>query len=486
VARAKSNPAPDQPSLEQLLFPMQPPMHPEQDSPAAAPAPPRIWTVKSLVSALTRHVEQQFSEVRVEGEISNWKPSPSGHIYFTLKDGDAQISAVLFRSRAQLLRFRPADGLQVLARGRISVYESRGQMQLVADSLEPVGDGAFRLAFDKLRDRLQLEGLFDAARKLPIPAFAARIGIITSPTGAVIQDILNILARRHRPMQVQIFPATVQGPTTPAEFIAALEWFHQQAQPVDIILLARGGGSLEDLHGFNDEALARAISAATIPIISAIGHETDFTIADFVADLRAPTPSAAAEIITDQHLRVEQRIAALDLRIDRAFRYRLAIARQNFSRLLHSPALQNARDLAARRQQHLDQLCQQLAAAQRTITQQSRHRLQSLSDQMLRQGLDRALLRAGSRLDRLTTALDRASRQKFSSARQRLAPLAAQLAALSPLAVLERGYAVVYTASGALLRDAADTQPGDTLTTRFARGKIGSTVTTTEIEKGPQ
>jgi exodeoxyribonuclease VII large subunit len=480
VARSKPDPAPDQSFFEQFLFPPQP----EVPAPAAAPAPPRIWTVKSLVSALTRHVEQQFSEVRVEGEISNCRPAPSGHIYFTLKDGDAQISAVLFRSRAQLLRFRPEDGLQVLARGRISVYESRGQMQLIADTLEPVGDGAFRLAFDKLRDRLQLEGLFDSARKLPIPAFAARIGIITSPTGSVIQDILNILARRHSPMQVQIFPATVQGPTASSEFCDAIAWFHQQTPPVDIILLARGGGSLEDLHGFNDEALARAISAATIPIISAIGHETDFTIADFVADLRAPTPSAAAEIITDQHVRVEQRIAALDLRIDRAFRYHLVLAREQFSRLLNSPALQNARDLAARRQQHLDHLCQQLAAAQRAITQQSRLRLQSLSEQMLRQGLDRALLQATSRLDRVTTALERGARQNFTAARQRLAPLSAQLAALSPIAVLDRGYAVVYTNSGALLRNAADTQTGETLTTRLARGQIRSTVNA--IEKGSE
>jgi exodeoxyribonuclease VII large subunit len=489
VARSRTNPAPDQPaggqlSLEQFLFPAEP----EVGAPASAsaPAPPRVWTVKSLVASLTRHVERQFSEVRVEGEISNCKPAPSGHIYFTLKDGDAQISTVIFRSRAQLLRFRIEDGLQVQVRGRISVYESRGQMQLIADSLEPIGDGAFRLAFDRLRERLQSEGLFDAARKLPIPAFAARIGIITSPTGAVIQDILNILDRRHRPMQVQIFPATVQGPTTPAEFRAAIEWFHEQTPPVDVIVLARGGGSLEDLHAFNNEALARTIAAATIPIISAIGHETDFTIADFVADLRAPTPSAAAEIITDQHVRVEQRIAELDLRVERAYRYHLAIARQNFSRLLNSPALQNARDLAARSQQHLDQLCQQLAAAQRVLTQRTRLRLLSLSDKMLRHGLDRTLLQASSHLDRATTALNRSAQQKFASARQRIATLAAQLSALSPHAVLERGYAVVYTSNGALLRDAAATQPGEVLTTRLARGQLRSTVIATEVEKGTQ
>jgi len=475
VARSKSNPDPAPLLFEQLLFPVASP-----EPAPTLPSPPRVWTVKSLVSALTRHVEQQFSEVRVEGEISNCRFAPSGHIYFTLKDGDAQLSAVIFRSRAQLLRFHPEDGLQVLARGRISVYESRGQMQLIADSLEPVGDGAFRLAFEKLRDRLQLEGLFDAARKLPLPTFAARIGIITSPTGAVLQDVLNILERRHRPMQVLIYPATVQGPTTAAEFRAALEYFQSETLPVDLIVLARGGGSLEDLHGFNDEALARAIAACTIPTISAIGHETDFTIADFVADLRAPTPSAAAEIITTQHVRVEQRVAELDLRVERAFRYHLVMAREKFSRLLHSPALINARDLAARRQQHVDELCRRLANAQRNITQQSRHRLQFLSDQMLRQGLDRTLLQSRGRLERVITALDQVSRRQFAAARQRLAPLTAQLNALSPHAVLERGYAVVYNAAGALLRDAADTELGATLTTRLARGQLRSTVTATE------
>jgi exodeoxyribonuclease VII large subunit len=333
--------------------------------------PPRVWSVKTLVSAVTRHIEQQFADVRVEGEISNCRPAPSGHVYFTLKDGDAQLACVMFRSRASLLKFRMEDGLQVLARGRVSVYEGRGQMQLVADSLEPLGDGAFRVAFDKLRERLQQEGLFDADRKKPLPAFAARIGILTSPTGAVIQDILNILARRHRGMNVLLYPATVQGATAAAEFRAGLAWFQSQADPVDVLILARGGGSLEDLHCFNDEALARDIAACRIPTISAIGHETDFTIADFVADLRAPTPSAAAEIITAQHFRVEERVAELDRRTERAFRYRLALAREEFHRLLRSPALQNARDLAARRQQKVDDLCLRLAAAERRIAAQA-------------------------------------------------------------------------------------------------------------------
>ena len=428
---------------------------------------------------MTGHIERQFSDVRVEGEVSNCRPAPSGHLYFTLKDGDAQLACVIFRSRASLLKFRLEDGLQVQARGRVSVYEGRGQMQLIADSLEPLGDGAFRVAYERLRERLENEGLFDADRKKPLPAFASHIGIITSPTGAVIQDILNILGRRHAGMNVLLYPATVQGPTAAMEFRAGLDFFQAQTHLVDVIILARGGGSAEDLHCFNDEHLARALAASTIPTISAIGHETDFTIADFVADLRAPTPSAAAEIITARHYQVEEKVAELDRRTERAFRYRIAVASEAFHRLMRSSALTNARDLSARRQQRVDDLCQRMAASERRILAASTQRLHFLHDRMVRQGLDRRLLAARARSERLAVRLSTAAQARITRSRHRFDPLAAKLDALSPIAILQRGYALVYAADGALLRDATLASEGDVLTTKLARGSLRSRVTET-------
>ena len=249
----------------------------------------RIWPVRELVGQVRELVELKYGDVWVEGEISNFRPAPSGHIYFTLKDADAQLPVVLFRRQAMLLRFRPEDGLHVLVRGRVSVYEQRGQMQLVAETMEPVGAGSLQLAFEQLKERLKAEDLFSAARKRPLPAFPLAVGIVTSPTGAVIRDFLSIVARRHSGLSVLIFPVAVQGDQAPAEIEAALVALNASGL-VDVIVLARGGGSLEDLAAFNTERVARAIAASRLPVVSAIGHETDFTIADFAADLRAPTP----------------------------------------------------------------------------------------------------------------------------------------------------------------------------------------------------
>ncbi len=266
------------------------------------PRPARhIWPVHELVAQVRELVEQEFGDVWVEGEISNFRPAPSGHVYFTLKDAEAQLPIVLFRRNVMLLRFRPEDGLHVLVRGRLSVYEQRGQMQLVAETMEPVGAGSLQLAFEQLKEQLKAEGLFDAARKRPLPLFPRTVGIITSPTGAVIRDFLNIVSRRHSGLNVLLCPASVQGESAPAEIESALAELNSGGL-VDLIVLARGGGSLEDLAAFNSERVARAIVASHLPVVSAVGHETDFTIADFAADLRAPTPSAAAELITEaQH-----------------------------------------------------------------------------------------------------------------------------------------------------------------------------------------
>lgn len=258
--------------------------------------PRRIWTVGDLVSAVRTELERVYADVFVEGEISNYRPADSGHLYFTLKDNGAQIRVVMFRSQARLLRFRPANGLQVIARGRVTVYESRGELQLSAEYLEPKGAGALQVAFEQLKAKLAAEGLFDPARRKPIPALPRRVGVVTSPRGAAIQDILNVLRRRHESVNVLIYPAQVQGEAASAEVVAGVRYFNR-AGNVDVIIVARGGGSLEDLAAFNDEGLARTIAASQLPVISAVGHETDFTICDFVADLRAPTPSVAAELV---------------------------------------------------------------------------------------------------------------------------------------------------------------------------------------------
>lgn len=247
----------------------------------------QIWAVRDLVTQVRDLVEQEYGDIWVEGEISNFRPAPSGHVYFTLKDAEAQLPIVLFRRQAMLLRFRPEDGLHVLVRGRVSVYEQRGQLQLVAETMEPVGAGSLQLAFEQLKERLKAEGLFDADRKQPLPTFPRTVGIVTSPTGAVIRDFLNIVSRRHSGLNVLLFPVVVQGESAPAEIETAIADLNS-SQLVDLIVLARGGGSLEDLAAFNSECVARAIASSRLPIVSAVGHETDFTIADFVADLRAP------------------------------------------------------------------------------------------------------------------------------------------------------------------------------------------------------
>src|SRR5215469_11292521 len=294
---------------------------PAAEPPKAQKTERRIWTVADLVATIRRQVESTHTDLWVEGEISNCRPAPSGHIYFTLKDGEAQLPVVLFRRQASLLRFRPADGLAVLVRGRVSVYETRGQLQLIAETMEPRGAGALQLAFEQLKARLLAEGLFDASRKRPLPAYPRCVGIVT------------VVRRRHARLNLMVYPAIMQGNASPDSVAKGIRWFNRHSELVDAIILARGGGSLEDLAGFNDEALARTIAASKLPVVSAIGHETDFTIADFVADLRAPTPSAAAEIITAMQHRVEERIDALDARARRAIHHRFLQAERRYSRL---------------------------------------------------------------------------------------------------------------------------------------------------------
>src|SRR6202044_4231464 len=349
-------------AMDQLGFRFQPPER-------------RVWTVRALVAAVRTHVEREYSDAWVEGEISNFRAPDSGHLYFTLKDGNAQIRVVMFRSAARLLRFRPADGLQIIVRGRVTVYEDRGELQISAEYLEPKGAGSLQLAFEQLKAKLEAEGLFASERKKPIPSLPAQIGIVTSAQAAALRDILNIIERRHHSVNVLIFPAQVQGDAASFEVAAGIRYFNQQRN-VDVIIVARGGGSVEDLAPFNNETLARAVAASEIPLISAVGHETDFTIVDFVADLRAPTPSAAAELVIRSRVEIENQAEAVRERLVRAMERQLLEARNALMERAQDGAFARMIGLIRQRQQKVDDLTYRLERGQRQILEKTRRRLE--------------------------------------------------------------------------------------------------------------
>jgi len=442
----------------------------------------RIWPVRELVGTVRELVEEEFGDVWVEGEISNYRPAPSGHVYFTLKDADAQLPVVLFRRQAMLLRFRPEDGLHVLARGRVSVYEQRGQMQLVAETMEPVGSGSLQLAFEQLKARLKAEGLFDAERKRPLPAFPRTVGIVTSPTGSVIRDFLNIVARRHSGLNVLLCPVSVQGDSAPAEIESALADLNSSGL-VEVIVLARGGGSLEDLAAFNSERVARAIAVSRLPVVSAVGHETDFTIADFVADLRAPTPSAAAELITEAQHKIAEHLATQSHRLERAARYQLLLACQRLTRLPVSRAEGHMASLLHQLEQRLDDLSLRMESAVSDQLREHLSRVAELANAVLRYDPRQALAQARENLSVCRTRLDRSLERALHRSQMRLGALDARLNSLSPLAVLDRGYALVLDQQGALVRSAAQVARGETVTTRLSDGVFISRVESAAYNK---
>jgi exodeoxyribonuclease VII large subunit len=439
------------------------------------PAERRVWTVRDLVVAVRTHIEREYSDIWVEGEISNFRAHDSGHLYFTLKDSNAQIKAVMFRSQARLLRFRPENGMQVVGRGRITIYEDRGELQISAEYLEPKGAGALQVAFEQLKAKLEAEGLFDAARKKPIPTLPRRIGIVTSPQAAALRDILNVLRRRYDTAGILIFPAQVQGEAAALEVTAGVRYFNK-ARNVDVIIVARGGGSAEDLAAFNHEGLARAIAASEIPIISAIGHETDFTIIDFVADLRAPTPSAAAELVIRSRQEVEEQTEALRQRLTRVMRYRLLIGRQALTELARHGAFARMMELINQRQQKLDDLLYRLERSQRQMLEQQRRRWESAAAAVRHYDVRRMLSGIGKELDARIAAMAAATRRLLLQRRSRLEQLSGQIEALSPLAILERGYALVFDSSARLLKDAEQVSPGDEILARLLRGTVTAVV----------
>jgi len=442
------------------------------------------WSVRALVLDLRRHVEVAYSDLWVAGEVSNCRSAPSGHIYFTLKDGEAQLPVVLFRRQAQLLRFRPQDGLAVLVRGSISVYESRGQLQLVAESVELRGTGALQLAYEQIKARLLAEGLLDAARKRPLPAFPRSVGVITSTGGAVLHDIVKVTQRRHARLSLLVYPALMQGIECANTVVAGIGWFNNNPGKVDLILIARGGGSLEDLAGFNDESLARAIAASTLPVVSAIGHETDYTLADLVSDLRAPTPSVAAEVITAAAHQIDERVAALDGRIRRAIRYQLMQARGRLTALSIAQIQLRLQSVIGRRAQRLDDLRHRMEVATNRRLRTRASQLAVLTARLERQSSAARLADARRRLEAARQALARFADRIFAERSTRVTRAIARLEALSPLAVLNRGYALVYlqnstevgSSDPVLLRDASTARPGQIIRACLAHGTVEAEV----------
>jgi len=458
----------------------------------------KVYAVRDLVASLRSHVERSFTDIYVEGEISNFRPADSGHLYFTLKDASAQLRVVMWRGQARLLRFRPENGLAVVVRGRVTIYEERGDLQMQAEMLEPKGAGALQLAFEQLKAKLAAEGLFDAERKKPIPSLPRRIGVVTSARGAALQDILNILRRRHGSVSVLIYDARVQGETAAAEVSDGVRHFNRERN-VDVIVVARGGGSFEDLFAFNDEALARTVTASKIPVISAVGHETDFTICDFVADLRAPTPSAAAELVIQSKQELAAKLTMLRDRLRQAMNYMLLRSNNALARLTQHAAFVRMPDAIARRQQRVDDLVYRMTQAHRQNLDHLRRRHEALDTRLRHQDLrvrlgemrrrleqrsrelqthtERLLAEKATQAGQLTVLLARAAETIVLLRRSHWERLHSSLTALSPKAILARGYALVFDAAGDLVKDAAQLEKGDAVRAQLGRGEFAAQVT---------
>jgi exodeoxyribonuclease VII large subunit len=439
------------------------------------PAPERrIFTVSELNSAIRDVLQGEFNDVRVAGEISGLKLAASGHYYFTLKDGDSQIKGVAFRSSHRYWKFKPQDGMAVLARGHLDVFEARGEYQIIVELLEPQGLGALQAAFEQLKKKLAAEGLFAAERKRPLPRLPRRIAIVTSPRGAAIADMIQILSRRFPGLHIRLYPALVQGEGSVEEICRGIEYF-SRVKWADVLIVGRGGGSLEDLWSFNEEAVARAIVASKVPVVSAVGHETDVTIADFVADLRAPTPSAAAELIVPTREECLDRITAADHRATQLLRYRLAM----LGRRLHQQGIERAHGLLARRigraQQRIDEHSYRLRELARAAIDSRARALRMLEARLLRFDMRPRLAADRRRLDASETRAMQLMRARLVRCHAALDRLAAQLGQLSPLKILERGYAIVSNERG-IVKDAAEAPAGSAIHVRLGRGDLDADV----------
>ncbi|HLW43907.1 MAG TPA: exodeoxyribonuclease VII large subunit [Candidatus Acidoferrales bacterium] len=480
-----------------------------------------VWRVSELNLRICDLLENEFRDLWVEGEVSNFRAAQSGHLYFTLKDEKSQIRCVCFRDQVRGLKFRPEDGLHVTVRGSVSVYEPRGEYQIYVSHIEPVGLGALQLAFEQLKKTLAAEGLFDAERKKPLPGLPRRIGIVSSPQGAAIRDILRVLRRRFPNLHVVLYPVKVQGEGAAEEIVRAIRHFNR-AVLVDVMIVARGGGSFEDLWAFNEEIVVRAIAASEIPIITGIGHETDTTIADFAADMRAPTPSAAAEIVVRTRAEFEKHIADCSRQLVQRMRYLFLEKRHRLRDLAMHRAFRRPEDLVRRSRQRLDDMNAALAAGLRGRLDEGRQRMKMASARMalfdLRGRVGMLRIRVERRTGELSAALERAvtrKRRRYASVQVRIASLdlrarvsqlrrrlerdgseftaharrylvatrrkleaaTVRLEERSPFQLLERGYAIAYDANGRVLRSVEQVAAGDEIAVRLARGEIAARVT---------
>lgn len=448
-----------------------------QEDVAFGPLAQQVYTVGQLTSAIKDVLEGEFFEVWVEGEISNMRSPSSGHTYFTLKDDKAQIRGVIWKSAMRAMRFQAEDGMQVIVRGRVTVYEPRGEYQIVIEYLEPKGAGALQLAFEQLKQRLMEEGLFDAQHKKPLPLLPRTIGVVTSPTGAAIRDILRVIERRFANVHVLLYPVRVQGDGAAAEIAEGIRAFNNlpdlgpDLPEIDVIIAGRGGGSLEDLWAFNEEEVARAIYASSIPVISAVGHEIDFTIADMVADVRAPTPSAAAEMVVMNKEEISHRVAGLRTRLLNFVRAALNLHTERLEGIYRRRPLAMPRERTSSLQQQVDELLMRLWRESALKV-----RTDGESFNGLRQRLN--LLSPLNLVNRHTDRVKNAERNLTGSIRtllekklHRYRELAAAMSSLSPLAVLERGYSICYRLPEMkVVKDASALETGDALRLRFSRG----------------
>jgi exodeoxyribonuclease VII large subunit len=481
----------------------------------------RIFTVSDLTARIRDLLARNFTDIIVQGEISNCRPAASGHIYFTLKDDRAQIRCVFFKQQQRGMKFRPEDGLKVSVRGSISVYEARGEYQVYVESLEPLGRGALQLAFEQLKKKLEAEGLFDPARKKSLPVLPSRIGLITSPTGAAVRDVVRILKRRFPNLHLTLYPVLVQGEGAAPQIIEALGYFNR-TRSADVILLVRGGGSIEDLWAFNEESLARAIAACAIPVISGVGHETDFTIADFAADVRASTPSAAAELVVQTRREFDKHVADLLGSLDSLIHYKLLVLLRGVHELTGRPGFRRPQDLLRQNRQRSDEMASRLVLGLRARVNESHKRLTNTQVRLARVDLRARVAAFRKRASELEARLGfdlrarlETSRRRYMAAHLRIASfdfrmkiaalrlrleklshdllssterrvrlkreswqrVALQLQERSPLQLLERGYAIATDGAGNILRDVHQVSLGDKVNVQLRRGRL-----TTEVK----
>ena len=429
-----------------------------------------IYTVSQLTQEIKDLLEEHFIDIWVEGEVSNVRVPPSGHIYFTLKDQWSQLRVLIFRQQARDLRFTPEDGLHIICRGRVSLYEPRGEYQLILDYMEPKGVGALQIAFEQLKSRLEAEGLFDEERKRSLPLVPRRIGIVTSPSGAAIRDMLQIIHRRFPNVEILICPVRVQGVESPFEIAQAVRDLNALAD-VEVIIVGRGGGSLEDLWAFNDERVARAIYESRIPVISAVGHETDFTIADFVADMRAPTPSAAAELVVREKAELLRSVQGLNLRMMGCMRQHLGFLRDRVGQARRG--LIDPRERAERFWKHLNELSRRLSSGGHRLVVEAQNRANSLREKLLYRNPHERAEGYELRVSRLTRDLSGAIQRGNWERENQVRQLVSNLDNLSPLAILKRGYSITRKyPSDEIVKDAQAVAKGERVKVKFYRGEI--------------